>query len=29
VTFLDTSVIVDMIEDVPEVVRYVEDCGQP
>ncbi len=28
-TFLDTSVIVDMIEDVPEVVRYVEDRGQP
>jgi hypothetical protein len=29
VTFLDSSVIVDMIEDVPEVVCYVESCGQP
>jgi predicted nucleic acid-binding protein len=29
VTFLDTSVIIDMLEDVPDTVKYVEDRGQP
>jgi hypothetical protein len=29
VTFLDSSVIIDMLEGVPEVVEYVEDRGQP
>jgi len=29
VTFLDSSVIIDMLEDVPDVVEYVEDRGQP
>lgn len=28
-TFLDSSVIVDMLEGVPDVVEYVEDRGQP
>ena len=28
-TFLDSSVIIDMLEDVPDVVEYVEDRGQP
>ena len=28
-TFLDTSVIIDMLEGVPDVVEYVEDRGQP
>ncbi|MFC6939738.1 PIN domain-containing protein [Salinirubellus sp. GCM10025818] len=28
-TFLDSSVIIDMLEGVPEVVEYVEDRGQP
>ena len=28
-TFLDTSVIIDMLEDVPDTVKYVEDRGQP
>jgi len=29
VTFLDSSVIIDMLEGVPDVVEYVEDRGQP
>jgi len=29
VTFLDSSVIIDMLEGVPDVVDYVEDRGQP
>jgi predicted nucleic acid-binding protein len=29
VTFLDSSVIIDMLEGVPDVVKYVEDRGQP
>jgi len=29
VTFLDTSVIIDMLEGVPDTVEYVEDRGQP
>jgi hypothetical protein len=29
VTFLDSSVIIDMLEGVPDVVEYVEDHGQP
>ena len=28
-TFLDSSVIIDMLEGVPDVVEYVEDRGQP
>ncbi|GAA0648828.1 PIN domain-containing protein [Salarchaeum japonicum] len=28
-TFLDSSVIIDMLEGVPEVVEYVEARGQP
>lgn len=28
-TFLDSSVIIDMLEGVPEVVEHVEDRGQP
>ncbi|WP_193310663.1 PIN domain-containing protein [Halorubrum halophilum] len=28
-TFLDTSVIIDMLEGVPDTVKYVEDRGQP
>ena len=28
-TFLDSSVIIDMLEGVPDVVKYVEDRGQP
>ncbi|MEE6209766.1 PIN domain-containing protein [Salarchaeum sp. III] len=28
-TFLDSSVIIDMLEGVPAVVEYVEDRGQP
>ena len=28
-TFLDSSVIIDMLEGVPDVVGYVEDRGQP
>ncbi|WP_096389639.1 PIN domain-containing protein [Halopenitus persicus] len=28
-TFLDSSVIIDMLEGVPDVVEHVEDCGQP
>jgi predicted nucleic acid-binding protein len=29
VTFLDSSVVIDMLEGVPDVVEYVEDRGQP
>jgi predicted nucleic acid-binding protein len=29
VTFLDSSVIIDMLEGVSDVVEYVEDRGQP
>jgi predicted nucleic acid-binding protein len=29
VTFLDSSVIIDMLEGVDDVVEYVEDRGQP
>jgi predicted nucleic acid-binding protein len=29
VTFLDSSVIIDMLEGIPDVVEYVEDRGQP
>jgi predicted nucleic acid-binding protein len=29
VTFLDSSVIINMLEGVPDVVEYVEDRGQP
>jgi predicted nucleic acid-binding protein len=29
VTFLDSSVIIDMLEGVPVVVEHVEECGQP
>jgi hypothetical protein len=29
VTFLDSSVIIDMLEGVPDVVESVEDRGQP
>jgi len=29
VTFLDSSVIIDMLQGVPDVVEYVEDRGQP
>jgi len=29
VTFLDSSVIIDMLEGVPDVVECVEDRGQP
>jgi predicted nucleic acid-binding protein len=29
VTFLDSTVIIDMLEGVPDVVDYVEDRGQP
>ena len=28
-TFLDSSVIIDMLEGVPDTVEYVEDRGQP
>ena len=28
-TFLNSSVIIDMLEGVPDVVEYVEDRGQP
>ena len=28
-TFLDSSVIIDMLEGIPDVVEYVEDRGQP
>lgn len=28
-TFLDSSVIIDMLEGVPDVVEFVEDRGQP
>ena len=28
-TFLDSSVIIDMLEGVPDVVEYVENRGQP
>lgn len=28
-TFLDSSVIIDMLEDVEETVTFVEDLGQP
>ena len=28
-TFLDSSVIIDMLEGVPDVVEYVQDRGQP
>ncbi|WP_181691724.1 PIN domain-containing protein [Natronomonas sp. LN261] len=28
-TFLDSSVIIDMLEGVPVVVEHVEECGQP
>lgn len=28
-TFLDSSVIIDMLEGVPDVVEYVEERGQP
>lgn len=28
-TFLDSSVIVDMLEGVPDVVEYIQDRGQP
>jgi predicted nucleic acid-binding protein len=28
-TFLDSSVIIDMLDGVPDVVEYVEDRGQP
>lgn len=28
-TFLDSSVIIDMLAGVPDVVEYVEDSGQP
>lgn len=28
-TFLDSSVIIDMLEGVPDIVEYVEDHGQP
>lgn len=28
-TFLDSSVIIDMLAGVPDVVEYVEDRGQP
>ncbi|MEZ3117629.1 PIN domain-containing protein [Halobaculum sp. MBLA0147] len=28
-TFLDSSIVIDMLEGVPEVVEYVEDRGQP
>ncbi|GGL36365.1 hypothetical protein GCM10009037_19940 [Halarchaeum grantii] len=28
-TFLDSSVIIDMLEGVPDVVEYVESRGQP
>ena len=28
-TFLDSSVIIDMLEGVPDVTEYVEDRGQP
>ena len=28
-TFLDSSVIIDMLEGVPDVVEHVEDRGQP
>ena len=28
-TFLDSTVIIDMLEGVPDVVDYVEDRGQP
>ena len=28
-TFLDTSVIIDMLEGVPDTVEYVENRGQP
>ena len=28
-TFLDSSVIIDMLEGVPDVVKYVEDRRQP
>jgi len=29
VTFLDSSIIIDMLEGIPEVVEHVEDRGQP
>jgi predicted nucleic acid-binding protein len=29
VTFLDSSVIIDMLEGVPDAVEYVENNGQP
>ena len=28
-TFLDSTVIIDMLEGIPDVVEYVEDRGQP
>lgn len=28
-TFLDSSVIIDMLEGIPDVVTAVEKCGQP
>lgn len=28
-TFLDSSIIIDMLEGIPEVVEHVEDRGQP
>jgi len=29
VTFLDSSVIIDLLNGVPDTVTYLEDCGQP
>ncbi|MDQ2055522.1 PIN domain-containing protein [Halobellus sp. H-GB7] len=28
-TFLDSSVIIDLLEGVPDVVEYVDNCSQP